>query len=1241
MAGDNIFWSNFFRKLREWWYAGQQAPRTISFPLDASYGISKPLIFESPSWTEEFLAYLTTPRVGIISASSQNDGIALNIHVALSTSLKRSVITDNDSSPLLQFGKVAAPLVNASKTIPVQFDEQPKNTAASTTDLAIYTSLPVTDAEPDYSCNWHSQVTGTWQDHLTYYVQSGRIPVAGCTYRDGSYGYHFDSSMAQTWALTLVMLFVFLFLGFSCCTGSNARRPRQHHAAPPANDSPEVNLIINGLVEDLMTGRLGEQMVELGLIEQSNGDSTRNTASDAAGFTTFNKVLRKLMAFVSLLRIRLALRTDEVKELKKVNNDQRTAHTQEIQQKDNDIAAKEKTIQAKDNKILEKENEKAFQEQMVRSKTSRVLTLEQEIFEKDNAIAPKDTELQQKNGDIAAKQDLITTKDKELQQKDEDIAAKQDSITSKDSTISEMEKSLKVIEEKASTLENQNEQLRQRLKQHEGTPALRERHEELQKSHKELQAKEQSLRTQLENQPDPDEQLKTDNEKLVKEKEKLQERMKVKAEALQKAQAELEKKETPKQQKSIETQTEIDTAHDEKVEQLKSEISQTLSTLNQMRTENSELQSTISNLRTQTTELSQVNSMNAELQSTVDSLRAQLAAAAQTAQTTQPAARVTPSTPSFSIFAPGAQSHFPIRPPFTYPASGAPTSPAPAQPVTPQARPAASSPFKNSLSTSEPEQNFTQTRTPVEAVAPVAAAPAQSSQAVFPEEQAPEFTQTIGELPTGRSTGPIVRMSPALDSSRGRTPAESSLMRSRNSIRYSSPPRNASGIPTRPLTQREREAKKQRDAERAAATAASSLSRGSTVSSNEVQQGQQQQAPVAETAVNEPVAPVAPSASNVVVALPPVTAPEVSTTVNEDVTVNKESELAASSGIEDDLEFAPGGFGEEDDGGIAGMTRQEPIEVESDDLYGAPETTSGSSVGQSANETQTTTPVEQPVDNDAEQAARKAKAAEKGEKGLQAVKASKWAAVEETPAQTTPQQQRVDSAAIKADQKGNTAKDSSEAVKAIEGKPALVEDKTKAVNESKPPVKEEAKPTTTQQRPPDSGAHKAAKETKAKAGEIGTKAANESKPPVREESTPTTRQEQQPVDNSAARATQQAKKAEAGKKAVQSSKWAVNPTPAPKPTTKQIEEGKWDLVEDEKKADEMGKAAVQASRWAVPANTPVTRVRAARHTPQTPTPRALDHGLPRLNATQDQPGTEWTPVGGKKPLHKSNQKGGK
>ncbi|KAI1619631.1 hypothetical protein EDD37DRAFT_201798 [Exophiala viscosa] len=63
-----------------------------------------------------------------------------------------------------------------------------------------------TDAEPGCSCNWHSRSTGTWLDHLTYYVQPGRTSVGGCTYGDGSYRYHFDSSMVQTWVL-LVMVF--------------------------------------------------------------------------------------------------------------------------------------------------------------------------------------------------------------------------------------------------------------------------------------------------------------------------------------------------------------------------------------------------------------------------------------------------------------------------------------------------------------------------------------------------------------------------------------------------------------------------------------------------------------------------------------------------------------------------------------------------------------------------------------------------------------------------------------------------------------------------------------------------------------------------------------------------------------------------------------------------------------------------------------------------------------------------
>ncbi|KAK4937299.1 hypothetical protein LTR10_022056 [Elasticomyces elasticus] len=1026
MAGDNIFWSNFLRKLREWWYTGYQTVPTISFPLDAS-GISQPTVFNSPSWVEESLAFLTIPRVGVITATSHQDTISLNIDIRLPTHLQRPLISHNISAPLLHFEKVVAPPINASRTIPVNFDDKPKSTAVSSTDLTVYTGLPISDIGSGYACNWDSQYSGTWLEKVNYYMQTGRIPVAGFSHSPRS------------------------------------RQPR--HVAPPAKRSPEDNIIINGLFEDLMTGRLGQQMVDLGLIEQSDGDSTVDTAPNATGFATLKLVLRKLMAIVTLLRVRLAQRTAEAEALTKANDVQKDSHRWEIQQKDNDITAKDELIQAKEDEIQEKNNESAFQQQSIQSKNSRISALEQEIVEKDNVITSKDTELEQKDDLIAAKQDLID---------------------SKETTISEKEKSLKLSEETNGHLLTQNEDLRKKCQGYEGTPAFRERHEKLQDSSNELQAAEHSLRQQFENRPDPDEQLQKDNEKLTKEKDKLQERFNKKIHALEKAKAELDEKDAKiaELEKPVETKTNDDTTtHDGELEQLKSEISQTLSTLSQTRSENSELQSTIGDLRAQTSELTQVRSMNTELQSTIDSLRAQLAASTKAAQTTQSTTVSTPSPPFAFNFGQSAQ---PVPPQATS-ALFSPSTPA---------APNTWSAFRGMVSASEPEPNFAQTRTPVEAAASVAPPPSVSPQAVFPVEQTPEFAQTSDELFTGPSTAPSVRLL-STDTSRGRTPTEPGSMRSRHSIRYGSPPRNADGIPTRPLTQREREAKKQRDAETAAITAASTPSRGSTVASNEVQQGQQKQVQVAATAVNEATAPVAPRPGNIVVALPAANAPEVHPAVEESVAVNQESQVASSSPVEveDNLEFAPGGFGEDESpfmatGGDAGTGGQESVEVESDDMYGAQETASGSSVGQSTNETVTTTPLERPTASDADRAARKAKTAEEG---LKAVKASKWAVNQMT--------------------------------------------------------------------------------------------------------------------------------AEGDEKDVKDSKWA--------------------LVEDEKKADKMGKEAVLASRWApaqAAVQTPVTRVRAARSTPLTPPPRALDHGIPRLNSTQDQPGSKWTPVGAKKPIRQENHK---
>lgn len=786
MALDNIFWSQFFRRLREWWYRGHESVPTISFPLEAT-GISRPTVFNSAPWVDEFLAFLTIPRPGLISATAHDDTISLNIFVPLSTGLLSPITSLNNTSPLLQFEKVAAPAIepptiNPSRTIPVDFDGKPENTAIQTTDLVVYTEPDAIDTGFEYACNWQFRTTGTWLDKVNNYIRPYNVPVGRCTYDDGSYKYQFDTSLVQTWIALLVLL-IMLSLAFCCSKVSATRRPRTHRSIQL--DRPVL-------------------------------------------ITKFD--LWKLMANIALLRGRLDVRNRDVEALTNVNEIQRDAHGRQIREKEAAISAKNQMLQFKDLQLSEKDN----------------------LLNRSN----------------------------------EEVAG----------------------------LKNNVEQLERQVKGYEGSKALRDRYDELQKTHTELLAREKSLLAQIENQPDADEELRKENEKLHKEKEKLQERLKHKAEALQGAQAALEKKEetAPEQNKAIMSQTETDKARTAELEQLNSSNAQLPSELNQMRSTNSELQSTIPTLR---------------------------------AQTSQPSAQSTRSMSAGSLSTESSRSLLPQ------------------DTVYGSSRPA------TGTSISNVEQHFAQTCSPVEAGIPLATAPSVFSRDIFSQETAPDFAQTSSPFMTDSPAGPLIVRLASTDTSTGPAPTtrEESLLRPRHGIRYGSPPRNAAGIPTRPLTQREREEKRQRDAEARATTTAA--------------------------APSEAVAPGA-SSNGAVVALPAVTTDPAGSDADSGRQESQRSvEEEEEEEDDDDLEFAPGGFGEDDYpegvvGGDADTGRQESI----DSTESGQGADSVSSAGHAAVEMETTTPQEQPVEDNAERVAQKAKA---GEEGRAALTKSRWAVKEE------------------------------------------------------------------------------------------------------------------------------------------------------------------------------------------------------------------------------------------------------
>jgi hypothetical protein len=144
------------------------------------------------------------------------------------------------------------------------------------------------------------------------------------------------------------------------------------------------------------------------------------------------------------------------------------------------------------------------------------------------------------------------------------------------------------------------------------------------------------------------------------------------------------------------------------------------------------------------------------------------------------------------------------------------------------------------------------------------------------------------------------------------------------------------------------------------------------------------------TAASEAITPGA-SSNDVVVALPAATTDPAGSDADSG---RQEPQRIVEEEDEDDLEFALGGFGEDDypEGAVgtdAETGRQESIDNKTES---GPGTDSGSNSGRAAIETETTTPQEQPVRDDVDRVAQKAKA---GEEGKAALMKSRFAVKEE------------------------------------------------------------------------------------------------------------------------------------------------------------------------------------------------------------------------------------------------------
>ncbi|KIW17154.1 hypothetical protein PV08_04345 [Exophiala spinifera] len=142
MANALLFLSVIWLRLQTWWSTpGVPSLAAISIPLD-SLGLSHDAVFESGQWLNDFLAFLNVPRPGLISALSNDEGVALSIHMPLSTELLAPLCLSSNTSninttPRLNFQRPPLPPsstpTDASRTIHVDEHAAPSETAAGGT----------------------------------------------------------------------------------------------------------------------------------------------------------------------------------------------------------------------------------------------------------------------------------------------------------------------------------------------------------------------------------------------------------------------------------------------------------------------------------------------------------------------------------------------------------------------------------------------------------------------------------------------------------------------------------------------------------------------------------------------------------------------------------------------------------------------------------------------------------------------------------------------------------------------------------------------------------------------------------------------------------------------------------------------------------------------------------------------------------------------------------------------------
>jgi hypothetical protein len=445
-------------RVQSCWSVGIDTPPTISFPLDGTTGFSQPAVFDSAVWLDQFLGFLHVPRPGLISASAGEDGISLNIHMPLTTELLSPVSSlDHHGSPLLEFQRLPPPpSMEPSRTIPLDLHDR----AFMTGKANVEPDTTLIDTGFDHIHDWHAwSGSGSGSPFLEWLDQylSGHAQLpftANRAYNAGPYYYELPGSPLPL--LLAVLLFIALLRLFYVALPllSDVAFLLEGFGPELAESLAAMDSVKSHPIED---GFITELLENAARHELEGSDKTSaaaaapaNATSDAAVNTNPDRSVLKFSVLVAFLRLSVSNLSSRVRALVQAS----VAHDAQIQQKDNDIAAKDQLLKQKDDKISSQEN-------LIEWKDERILAMENELADTEKKLKDYESsapELRQQHDDLKKQLKEAEAKEKKqdslvvsLRKGIDDLKKKRDS-TQKE--LDQAQASKKTLEKAVASQEN-------------------------------------------------------------------------------------------------------------------------------------------------------------------------------------------------------------------------------------------------------------------------------------------------------------------------------------------------------------------------------------------------------------------------------------------------------------------------------------------------------------------------------------------------------------------------------------------------------------------------------------------------------------------------------------------------------------------------------------------------------------------------------------------------------------------